>query len=107
MILVDSHYYGGLVIAPLNILLYNVFSDHGPDIYGVEPWTFYFVNGFLNFNVVFIMALASLPVMLFVGTILKQPQRGEEKNQNFLDLIRDTVRALVCFSHTHPGIPST
>lgn len=34
MVQIDSHYYGGVVIAPLNIVLYNVFSDHGPDIYG-------------------------------------------------------------------------
>ena len=35
---------------------------------GVEPWTFYFVNGFLNFNVVFVLALlAVLLVELQVG----------------------------------------
>ena len=28
---------------------------------GVEPWTFYFVNGFLNFNVVFLLALLAIP----------------------------------------------
>ena len=28
---------------------------------GVEPWHFYFVNGFLNFNVAFAMALVVLP----------------------------------------------
>lgn len=31
---VDSYFYGKLVIAPLNILLYNVFTPHGPDLYG-------------------------------------------------------------------------
>lgn len=31
---VDSFFYGKLVIAPLNILLYNVFTPHGPDLYG-------------------------------------------------------------------------
>ena len=34
MVYVDSSYFGKLVIAPLNIVKYNVFSDHGPDIYG-------------------------------------------------------------------------
>lgn len=29
---------------------------------GVEPWMFYFHNGFLNFNVAFMMALVALPV---------------------------------------------
>lgn len=30
----DSYYYGKLVVAPLNIVLYNVFTSHGPDLYG-------------------------------------------------------------------------
>lgn len=62
MIVVDYYYYHKILIAPLNIILYNVFSDKGPTLYGVEPWTFYFINGFLNFNLVFVLALASLPV---------------------------------------------
>ncbi len=32
---------------------------------GVEPWSFYFVNGFLNFNVVFILALLAIPLIEF------------------------------------------
>ncbi|XP_052447770.1 alpha-1,2-mannosyltransferase ALG9 isoform X1 [Carassius gibelio] len=61
-VVVDSFYYGKLVIAPLNIILYNVFTPHGPDLYGTEPWHYYFVNGFLNFNIVFVLALFSLPL---------------------------------------------
>lgn len=34
VVVVDSYYYGKLVIAPLNIILYNVFTPHGPDLYG-------------------------------------------------------------------------
>ena len=34
MAMIDSHYFGGIVIAPLNIVLYNVFTEHGPDLYG-------------------------------------------------------------------------
>ena len=30
---------------------------------GIEPWSFYFVNGFLNFNVVFLLALLAVPLM--------------------------------------------
>ncbi|XP_013415358.1 alpha-1,2-mannosyltransferase ALG9 [Lingula anatina] len=74
-VLIDSHYYGKLVVASLNIVLYNVFSQHGPDIYGVEPWTFYFINGFLDFNFVFLMALITLPFCLLVKHILKQSDR--------------------------------
>lgn len=34
LVVVDSYYYGKLVVAPLNIVLYNVFTPHGPDLYG-------------------------------------------------------------------------
>lgn len=75
LVQIDSYYYGGLVVAPLNIILYNVFSDHGPDIYGTEPWTYYFVNGFLNFNIAFPLALLSLPFVLLLDYILSQPRK--------------------------------
>lgn len=54
---IDSLYYGRLVLSPLNIVMYNVFTSHGPDLYGTEPWYFYVINGFLNFNIMFIAAL--------------------------------------------------
>lgn len=36
--LVDSYYYGQLVIAPLNHIRYNIFSKHGPTLYGKRKW---------------------------------------------------------------------
>lgn len=62
--MIDSYFYGRLVVAPLNIVLYNIFSNHGPDIYGTSPWSFYFLNGFLNFNIIFPLALVSLPSVI-------------------------------------------
>ena len=53
VVVIDSYYYGKLVIAPLNIVLYNVFTPHGPDLYGTDFWYFYLINEFLNFIVVF------------------------------------------------------
>lgn len=64
LIVTDTLYYGKLVIAPLNIVLYNVFSSHGANLYGTEPWTFYFSNLLLNFNLALIASAASLPVMV-------------------------------------------
>ncbi|CAG2066098.1 unnamed protein product, partial [Timema podura] len=52
-----------------NILYYNVFTSHGPNLYGTEPWTFYFINGFLNFNFVFVAALLT-PVFLLLVLLL-------------------------------------
>jgi alpha-1,2-mannosyltransferase len=63
---VDSVFYRKLVVVPLNIVLYNVFSGggKGPNIYGVEPWTFYVRNLALNFNVWFVLAMGALPLLL-------------------------------------------
>lgn len=48
-----------------NIVKYNIFSSTGgPDLYGTEPWTFYFRNLGLNFNIWFVLALLSLPLFL-------------------------------------------
>lgn len=54
MILLDSSYYGQLVVAPLNIVKYNVFSQHGSELYGTEPLSYYLINGFLNFNITWV-----------------------------------------------------
>uniref|UniRef100_A0A6I8PFP7 Mannosyltransferase n=1 Tax=Ornithorhynchus anatinus TaxID=9258 RepID=A0A6I8PFP7_ORNAN len=72
MVIVDSYYYGKLVIAPLNIVLYNVFTSHGPDLYGTEPWYFYLINGFLNFNVAFVLALLALPLTSLMEFLLQR-----------------------------------
>lgn len=54
MTILDSLHFGRLVIAPWNLVKYNVFGGAGPDLYGTEPWSFYFINGFLNFNIVWV-----------------------------------------------------
>jgi len=75
---VDSLFYGKLVIAPLNIVKYNVLSDHGPDLYGTEPWTYYLFNGLLNFNVAFILALLVWPLQGILHATVKLPERDPE-----------------------------
>ncbi|XP_068205084.1 alpha-1,2-mannosyltransferase ALG9-like [Palaemon carinicauda] len=76
MIQIDSHYFGRFVVAPLNIVLYNVFTSHGPDLYGTEPWTFYIMNGILNFNIMFIAALVSLPLYVLVSYSVPLSKKG-------------------------------
>ncbi|XP_053404037.1 alpha-1,2-mannosyltransferase ALG9-like isoform X2 [Mercenaria mercenaria] len=76
MMQIDQYYYGKLVIAPLNIVMYNVFTDHGPDLYGVEPFSFYIFNGLLNFNAVFIWAVCSLPFVVVYNWLMKDKERG-------------------------------
>ncbi|KAK6025100.1 plasmid Maintenance Protein, partial [Ostertagia ostertagi] len=59
---VDSYYYGKQVLAPLNIVLYNVFSEHGPDLYGVEPVTYYLKNLLLNWNIAALLVPFAIPL---------------------------------------------
>jgi len=62
--LVSGFFYRRLVIVPLNIVLYNIFSGEGrgPEIYGTEPWHFYIRNLLLNFNIWFVLAISALPL---------------------------------------------
>ncbi|KAI9019290.1 Alg9-like mannosyltransferase family-domain-containing protein [Phycomyces nitens] len=61
IVLIDRLFYQRWTFVPLNIVLYNVFGSdgRGPELYGTEPWYYYIVNGFLNFNIVFLLALGS------------------------------------------------
>jgi alpha-1,2-mannosyltransferase len=63
---VDSIAYRRFQIVPINIVLYNVFSgkNHGPSLYGTEPWWYYVFNLLLYFNVMLPMAWCSLPLLV-------------------------------------------
>lgn len=61
----NTFFYRKFVTVPWNIVKYNIFSSTGgPDLYGTEPWTFYFRNLAINFNIWFVLALASLPLFV-------------------------------------------
>ncbi|EEQ32023.1 mannosyltransferase [Microsporum canis] len=66
VVLVDSIFYRRLSLVPWNIVAYNVFggSGKGPNIFGTEPWTFYFKNLLLNFNMWAVLALSSAPLLV-------------------------------------------
>ncbi|XP_058059150.1 alpha-1,2-mannosyltransferase ALG9 isoform X1 [Anopheles bellator] len=57
IVLVDSYYFGKLTVAALNIVRYNIFTSHGPGLYGVEPVSFYVKNLFLNQNLALLLSL--------------------------------------------------
>ncbi|KAK4663210.1 mannosyltransferase [Podospora pseudopauciseta] len=62
---INTFFYRRFELVSWNIIKYNIFSETGgPDLYGTEPWTFYFKNLLLNFNIWFILALVSLPLFL-------------------------------------------
>jgi alpha-1,2-mannosyltransferase len=91
VVLVDSLAYQKLAIVPLNIIKYNLFPTPGagPELYGTEPWYFYILNALLNFNILFPLALISLPLLAI--TAVTHPKR-------FGDL-RDRVPG-----STHPAV---
>lgn len=101
LVAVDSFFYGKLVVAPLNILLYNVFTPHGPDLYGTEPWPFYFINGFLNFNLVFALALLSLPLTALMETLLHRFNVQNLGRPYWLTLSPMYLWMLVFFTRPH------
>ncbi|KAG7122032.1 Alpha-1 like protein [Verticillium longisporum] len=62
---INTFFYRKLEIIPWNIIKYNVLGETGgPDLYGTEPWTFYFRNLTLNHNIWFLLALLCLPLFL-------------------------------------------
>jgi alpha-1,2-mannosyltransferase len=63
LVVVDYFYYHKFLFAPLNIVLYNIFSELGPNLYGTAPWHYYVFNLFLNFNFAFLLT-ALLPFFI-------------------------------------------
>ncbi|OAL32368.1 hypothetical protein AYO22_00390 [Fonsecaea multimorphosa] len=71
---VDGFFYHKIAVVPWRIVAYNVFGgkDRGPDIFGTEPWDYYLRNLLLNFNLWFLLAGISGPLVLFQSIILHQ-----------------------------------
>lgn len=71
---IDSYYLQKLVFVPINIVLYNVFGGEGegPEIFGIEPLSYYILNLLLNFQ--FVLPLAALGVLInpFITTNAKK-----------------------------------
>mmetsp|Transcript_132388 Transcript_132388/g.229583 ORF Transcript_132388/g.229583 Transcript_132388/m.229583 type:complete len:635 (-) Transcript_132388:943-2847(-) len=62
---VDTEFYRFNTLSAYNLIFYNVLSgdSEGSELYGVEPWYFFFKNLALNFNLAFALALAA-PLLL-------------------------------------------
>ncbi|KAF5396313.1 Mannosyltransferase [Paragonimus heterotremus] len=71
MLIVDSLHYGRLVLAPLNIITYNLFArtanvtGSASQLYGVEPVSFYLKNYLLNYNIACLLACGFLLCTVF------------------------------------------
>lgn len=75
ILLIDSLAYGRVVLVPLNTVLYNVLGRArgiGPELYGVEPPSYYLVSLSLAFSVVVPLALMALPAVIASAKFLPQ-----------------------------------
>lgn len=100
MIVIDSTYYGKLTFAPLNIIAYNVFTSHGPNLYGTEPLSFYLLNGIVNFNVIWLLALIT-PILLVLGYFLPTRSRPTRYLPYYVSLAPLYIWLLVFFLQPH------
>ncbi|CAL1543598.1 unnamed protein product [Lymnaea stagnalis] len=98
-VLIDMHFYGKLVVAPLNIVLYNVISGHGPELYGIEPLSYYIINGFLNFNFAYFLALGSLPFLVITSWF--QRPNSLAMSTIYLSLAPMYIWILIFFTRPH------
>jgi len=76
MIAIDSYFYGKTVSTVLNFAIYNSQVSGGAggqNLYGVEPWYWYFINLFLNFNIAFPAALLGMGLCPEVGVWFSIP----------------------------------
>ncbi|KAJ5578373.1 GPI mannosyltransferase [Penicillium hispanicum] len=71
---VDYAFFRKIALVPWNIVAYNIFGGEGrgPEIFGTEPWMFYIRNLLLNFNVWFVFAMLSAPLLLLQGLFRSQ-----------------------------------
>jgi len=60
---IDYYYYNQLVSPIWNIFAYNAKSG-GDELYGIEPLSYYIKNLLLNFNLVAMLGVLSLPLLL-------------------------------------------
>lgn len=101
MIWIDSVYFGKLVVAPYNLIVYNVFTSHGPDLYGTEPISYYFINGFLNFNFVFLGALVAPIGLLLAWAVVPAKPRNKYCLPYWYSLAPLYLWFIVMFAQSH------
>ena len=53
---IDSFFYGKTVVAPLGIVLYNVFGKGGPNLYGETKTRFHILIHTLSYMIVQMLA---------------------------------------------------
>jgi len=82
---IDYYYYDQLVSPIWNIFAYNTKSG-GDELYGIEPLSYYLKNLLLNFNLVAILGVLSLPLVL-LKTLTAKNKNNTTSSMEILVLI--------------------
>lgn len=98
---IDSIYYGKLTLAPWNIVKYNIFTPHGPNLYGSSPWHFYILNGVLNFNLSFLLALLTPLLLMWIKIAIPSKPRNPDCLPYILSLGSLYLWFVVFFTQPH------
>jgi alpha-1,2-mannosyltransferase len=99
LVVCDSYMYGRLVLAPLNIVLYNVLNsgEHGPELYGVEPFSYYVKNLLLNLNVTSVLAIVAYPLLSLFLLVLRSTSNSRIEKQFQVKICLAYVLGLVAW----------
>lgn len=103
MVPVDSYYFGKLVVAPLNHVLYNVFPKDGAGshLFGVEGVSFYVANLILNCNVAAVL-FAIFPFVFVIGSLIGlYPRDGTERWKRLIFLSPSYIYLAILTSQPH------
>ncbi|KAI9272239.1 Alg9-like mannosyltransferase family-domain-containing protein [Helicostylum pulchrum] len=82
LVLMDQMFYRQYTVVAWNIIKYNIFAaseGRGPELYGTEPWYYYILNGVLNFNIAFVLALGSAVCVLLTAFIDRNRVPGSSR----------------------------
>lgn len=80
LVLMDQMFYRQYTVVAWNIIKYNILeTSKGPALYGTEPWYYYILNGILNFNIAFVLALGSVVCLLITAYVDRHRVPGATK----------------------------
>lgn len=102
---IDTKFYKKTVLVPLNIVLYNViYADEnaGPNIFGVEPLSYYIYNLLLNFNIFAPLAYIGLIFVPLARLFAPKFQDHKLSSLQFLAVLSPIgVWSIIFFSQPH------
>ncbi|CAM9014136.1 unnamed protein product [Wickerhamomyces anomalus] len=102
---IDSQFYQKTVLVPLNIVLYNVvFADEnaGPNIFGVEPLSYYIINLLLNFHLLAILGYIGVALVPLLSSIISISKNNKLSSLETLTILSPiVVWSGIFFSQPH------